>query len=99
MKVVIGIWKIKPNRREDFIVESEAVSEASKDEKGLVSYSFSESRLEENTFVFFEEWRDDEAIVFHTSQPYFMSFIENTKDMLIEDFKGTVYSVSGTAPF
>ncbi|MEO1031203.1 MAG: putative quinol monooxygenase [Bacteroidota bacterium] len=99
MKVVVGLWKVKADKREDFIAASKAVAKASKHEAGLLSYSFSESQIEANNFVFLEEWKDDEAIAYHVSQPYFKSFIEQTKDMLVEDFTGTIYSISGMEPF
>ncbi|WP_299364041.1 putative quinol monooxygenase [Winogradskyella sp.] len=99
MKVVVGIWKIKAGKRQEFILESKRVSEASKDESGLLSYSFSESHLEENTFIFFEEWKDDKAISYHKSQPYFKTFIENTKEMLVEDFSGNIYSINSIHSF
>ena len=99
MKVVVGLWKVKANKREDFIAASKAVAEASKDETGLLSYSFSESQIEANHFVFFEEWKDDEAIAYHVSQPYFKLFIAQTKTMLVEDFTGTIYSISNVEPF
>ncbi|MEM6719132.1 MAG: antibiotic biosynthesis monooxygenase [Bacteroidota bacterium] len=47
-----------------------------------------------NTFLFFEEWKDQEAIDFHVAQDYFKTFMEQTAKLIASKPIIKVYEVT-----
>ncbi|WP_298481261.1 putative quinol monooxygenase [uncultured Maribacter sp.] len=93
MKVISGIWKIKKAYYTNFIVLGKEASIQSKKEIGNISFNFSEIKAEQNTFLFFEEWKNQEAIDFHISQDYFKEFMKVSKKMLQSTPIITIYDI------
>jgi quinol monooxygenase YgiN len=93
MKIITGIWKIKENEIASFLNLCKKVKELAIKEKGCISFSYTEYKDIENTFLFFEEWQDQNAIDFHISQLYFIDFMENTKPMLTEKSLIKIYNI------
>ena len=94
MKIISGIWKVKPEFINEFIdisIEAVALSSA---EEGNVTFIFSQYKTSNNTFLFFEEWQDQDAIDFHISQDYFKTFMEKTSTMIESKPLMRIYDVS-----
>ena len=83
MKIISGIWEIKAEFITDFIAISKEAVKLSTAEKGNISFNFTQYKTEDNTFLFFEEWKDQKAIDFHISQTYFKDFMEKAKEMTV----------------
>lgn len=93
MKVIAGHWYIKSEFRKDFIDLCLWIAPHSQKEAGYISYTFNESHMEPNRFLFFEEWTDQAAIDFHVSQWYFNEFMEKVKPMLSTPAKIKIYTI------
>jgi quinol monooxygenase YgiN len=52
MKIIKGIWKIKPSEVDKFIALCKWIEPFSSAEPGHISYTFAENKLSENTFFF-----------------------------------------------
>ncbi len=94
MKIISGIWKIKENYYNDFIAFGKQAVVQSKKEVGNISFHFSEIKIEENTFMFFEEWKNQEAIDFHVSQDYFKTFMKASEKMVESAPIITIYNTN-----
>jgi quinol monooxygenase YgiN len=93
MKIIAGLWKIKPGHKQQFIERSIKAVHLSSKEEGCITFLFTESKSEENVFLFFEEWRDQAAIDFHVAQLYFKEFMEKVQPMLAAPAKIKIYNV------
>lgn len=82
MKVLSGKFKAKPDRVKDVIELARGMFGPSRSEPGNISYNFYEDKGNEFHFLFFEEWKSQEAIDFHFSTPYFKNFMERFPDMI-----------------
>ncbi|NES70566.1 MAG: antibiotic biosynthesis monooxygenase, partial [Okeania sp. SIO2D1] len=68
--VLAGKYKIKPEKRERFLELAKPGFEKTRQEPGNVSYNLYEKFGNPNTFLYFEEWVDREALNSHLKQPY-----------------------------
>jgi quinol monooxygenase YgiN len=94
MKLITGIWKIKTEEKNNFVNLCKWIEPFSRAELGHISYTFAENKLLENTFLFFEEWENQEAIDFHISQSYFKEFMSKSEAMLLEKPIIRIYDVA-----
>jgi quinol monooxygenase YgiN len=69
-----GIWTINVNETTSFLNLCKIAKEFAIQEKGCISFSYTEYKDVEKTYLFFEEWRDQKAIDFHIAQWYFIEF-------------------------
>lgn len=74
-------------------IAGEILTETRKEE-GCVQYQLLQDIENPCLFLFFEEYKNEEAQVFHSQQPYLASFRERRDPMLQEPAKATVYVVS-----
>jgi quinol monooxygenase YgiN len=93
MKLITGIWKVKENEKTPFLNLCKTAKEFAIQEKGCISFSYTEYKDVENTYLFFEEWQDQEAIDFHIAQWYFIEFMEKSKAMLTANPIMRIYNV------
>lgn len=91
--VVAGNIKVKPNKREEFIALSKTFIKPSRSEAGSIAYSFYEDETEKNTFLFFEEWRDQAALDYHFQTPYFQKFVDRSPDLFAEPAQIKIYTI------
>ncbi|MCU0434935.1 MAG: antibiotic biosynthesis monooxygenase [Bacteroidia bacterium] len=96
MLVISGYWHVNPARQQEFIALCKWIAPYSKQEEGYISYLFTRDELNENHFLFFEEWKDQAAIDFHVAQWYFNEFMEKTKPMLLSPSVIKIYTVTDT---
>jgi quinol monooxygenase YgiN len=93
MKIITGIWKVKEKEIESFLNLCKNAKTLSIKEFGCISFNYTEFKDKENTFLFFEEWQNQDAIDFHITQSYFIDFMENTKPMLTEKSLIKIYNI------
>ncbi len=75
MIVVVGRVASDSERREDLIRVAQAVARASRQEEGCISYRIYQDTETENSFVFVEEWADEEALQRHFHTPHIAEFM------------------------
>ncbi|WP_338116553.1 MULTISPECIES: putative quinol monooxygenase [Synechocystis] len=92
--IVAGNIKVKPEKREEFIALSQTFIGPSRSEPGCISYSFYEDETENNTFLFFEVWRNRAALEYHFQTPYFHEFVEKSPDLLAKAAEIKIYKIA-----
>lgn len=91
--VVAGKIKIKPGHKEEFTKLAEKCLTLSRQEPGSISYSFYEDQTAPNTFLYFEEWRDQASLDYHFSTPYFKALIDQAGPLFAEAPEIKVYKI------
>lgn len=54
----------------------------SRQEKACLRYDLHQSLAEPDLFMFYEEWEDQDGLDFHNSQPYLVTFGEESKPFI-----------------
>lgn len=93
MKIITGIWNVKPTETDTFLNLCKKANEFALQEKGCISFNYTEYKDIENTYLFFEEWQDQKAIDFHIAQWYFIEFMEKSKPLLTAQPIIKIYNV------
>ncbi|MDY7004520.1 MAG: putative quinol monooxygenase [Cyanobacteriota bacterium] len=91
--VLAGKYKIKPEKRERFLELAKPGLEETHKETGNISYTLYEEFNNSNSFLYFEEWVDREALNSHLKQPYITPLIEEIPELLAEDPDIRVYDI------
>jgi quinol monooxygenase YgiN len=82
-KTVVAKLAIAKGLENKFIELSTEIVSQSKKEAGCISYNlYKECFSEKPVFLFFEEYRDDEALSFHNNSEYLKSFFEAVTPLL-----------------
>ncbi len=93
--VLAGRYKIKPEKKSRFLELANAGLEPTRQEKGNISYSFYEEVGVPNSFIYFEEWQDRQALEEHLKQPYIKPLLAEFADLVDGEADVKVYDVSG----
>ncbi|MDR4945432.1 putative quinol monooxygenase [Neobacillus cucumis] len=80
--IVNAILKPKEGFEEQLLSELKEVQAASKQEKGCINYKLHKS-IEDNTFVLYEEWENNEAIENHIKSNHYQIYRENISDIVL----------------
>ncbi|TSB47937.1 putative quinol monooxygenase [Alkalicoccobacillus porphyridii] len=91
MIIIHAKMSVKPEYKEEFLKEIEAVIEGTRAEAGNTSYELFQDPKDANGFVMVENWKDMEAVQAHNTSPHFQSFIAAAKDMLSAPLQADVY--------
>ena len=59
--------------------------EATRKEAGNISYNLYQSPLDPKSFIFYEEYKDDDAFHFHENSEHFKTFATAIPNMLAAD--------------
>lgn len=76
MIVIAGSVPIRPDRRDEAVRVALAMAEATRAEPGCVTYRFSADLADPDTFLIFEEWASEEALVAHFGSAHMRTFLE-----------------------
>jgi quinol monooxygenase YgiN len=93
MQLLAGKFKAKPERIKDIVELARSMFSPSRAEAGCITYNFYEDRGAENSFLFFEEWKSQEAIDEHFQTPHFKQFMEKFQDMIQGQPEIKIYEV------
>ena len=74
MLVIAGIVKVKPETRAEAIAAAIKMAKATRQEPGCISYGFSSDLEDPNTFLIFEQWKDEAALMSHFQSPHMAEF-------------------------
>ena len=91
--VLAGKYQIKPEKRQRFIELAKAGVEPTRAEPGNISYSFYEEEGVSNSFLYFEEWKNREALTHHLQQSYITPLLAEILDLVEEKPKVRVYVI------
>ncbi|MCO7128034.1 antibiotic biosynthesis monooxygenase [Sporolactobacillus shoreicorticis] len=74
MIIIHARFKVKPERRDDFLSAAKPLIAGSQAEQGNISYNLMENAQEANMFMMIEEWQDQKAVDFHNQTKHFVHF-------------------------
>jgi quinol monooxygenase YgiN len=93
-------FQIKPEKRELFLEIATSIIEPSRQESGVISYSFYEESTVPNSFLYFEEWQSREALSQHLKADYtqrlmtlFPEMIDREPDIKVYDIASLTYQL------
>ena len=72
---MLGLWvsvKIKPDKREQFLaaIEDDAIC-SERDEPGCARFNVLQDQTDENTYYFYEVYKDEDAFAAHQAAPHY----------------------------
>ncbi|MCV9887954.1 putative quinol monooxygenase [Metabacillus halosaccharovorans] len=91
MIIIHARMSVKPEKKEEFLQEIEAVMEGSRAEAGNNSYDLFQDPTDPNNFVMVESWKDMEAVQTHNASNHFQKFSAAAKAMLGAPLEADVY--------
>ncbi|MDY7024602.1 MAG: putative quinol monooxygenase [Cyanobacteriota bacterium] len=91
--VLAGRYKIKPEKRERFLELAKPGLAETPKEPGNITYFLYEELNNSNSFLYFEEWADREALKSHLQQPYITPLIQEIYELLADDADVRVYDI------
>ncbi|WP_416730686.1 putative quinol monooxygenase [Fictibacillus sp. JL2B1089] len=77
-----AILKAKPGKEESLREELIKVVQASRQEEGCISYTLHESTENPETFVFYENWRDEDALSRHIESDHYKDYRTNIETLV-----------------
>lgn len=83
MKIITVVFTAKPEARDKVIEVCTAMIAPSRNEEGCLSYNFYENMNERDSFFFYEEWKDQEAIEYHTHTKHYKNFLAQFESLII----------------
>ena len=90
-KIISAKVFIKADKVDNFLTATKNVIEKSRAEEGCISYSLYQDPQDKTVFLFFEEWKNQEAVEFHFSTEHFKKFNEMLSDFASKDGIITIY--------
>ena len=76
MKIYItAIVSIKPDFREEVLQVLKNMVQKTQEEGGCELYRLHQNNEDENTFIFYEIWKNEAALSAHNQQPYILEFV------------------------
>ncbi|PMC34432.1 antibiotic biosynthesis monooxygenase [Bacillus sp. UMB0899] len=91
MIIIHARMSVKPEKKEEFLHEIEAVMAGSRAEAGNNSYDLFQDPKDTNSFIMVESWKDMEAVQAHNASSHFQKFSAAAKEMLGAPLKADVF--------
>ncbi|EWS74390.1 antibiotic biosynthesis monooxygenase family protein (macronuclear) [Tetrahymena thermophila SB210] len=79
---IVALISIKQESREQLLPVFKTLIEETRKEEGNISYVLTNDVKDQNSFVFVEEWKSQEAINQHMASAHFVAFQGQIKDHL-----------------
>jgi len=98
MLVVAGFVRIAPGYRLAAIRAAKAAMEATRQEPGCISYTFSADLEDESLFHLFEEWKNKAALDDHFQQPHMADFQKTLATLGVIDMQIRRYAIAQVGP-
>ncbi|WP_337958018.1 putative quinol monooxygenase [Guptibacillus sedimenti] len=77
-----AILKARAGKEEALYQKLTNVIEPSRRENGCVAYTLHRSLDDNSVFVFYETWKDNEALQAHIASPHFQAYRDATQDLV-----------------
>lgn len=82
MKTITVQCFARPDRREELVALCRSMIAPSRGEQGCIHYSFYKDLGTENSYFFYEEWKDQESIDRHNASRHFLDFEPKFKALI-----------------
>jgi quinol monooxygenase YgiN len=83
--------KVKVDKCDDFLKLAKELVEETKKEEGCISYTLLQDVNDSGIITFLEQWKDEEALVFHGKTEHFKSIVPQLSNMQVEETKVNIY--------
>jgi PTH1 family peptidyl-tRNA hydrolase len=83
MKIITVEFKATPKHRNAVIHLCRSMVDPSRAEKGCISYNFYQNLADEDSFFFFEEWKDQRAIDDHVKTKHYIDFVPKFNSLIL----------------
>jgi quinol monooxygenase YgiN len=90
-KIISAKFFVKPDKVNDFLTATKGLIEKSRAEEGNISYSLYQDPQDPTAFLFFEEWKNQEAFESHLATEHFIKFNEMQEKFKSKDGIVTIY--------
>ena len=90
-KIISAQVFIKSEKVDAFIAATKDLIEKSRAEEGCVSYSLYQDPQDKTKFLFFEVWKNQDAVDFHFATEHFRKFGETLGECASEEAVITIY--------
>ena len=90
-KIISAQVFIRADKVDDFLTATKDIIEKSRAEEGCISYSLYQDPVDKTKFLFFEEWKNQEAVDFHFAAEHFKKFNEMLSNFASKDGIITIY--------
>ncbi|TAJ15098.1 antibiotic biosynthesis monooxygenase [Marinilabiliaceae bacterium JC017] len=84
-KIVVAKFKVKETKADTFENLAQPLIEKSNMEEGCLEYQMYKNNSESDEYLFYEEYKNQEAIDYHKSSPYFESFVRDIAELLSDE--------------
>lgn len=95
--VVANRFEIEPEKRELFLKLATAAIAPTRAEPGCISYGFYEQPSAPNSFLYYEEWKDSQALSEHLKKPYVKPLFAKFSEILHGSLVVKVYTTKSIA--
>jgi len=97
MIIVHGILPIKPSRRDEALDLPRAMSAATQNEAGCISYEFYVGLRDPNTLILLQEWESAQALTGHLRTKHTLAFLDALPKVLAGEVLTRRYAVASSA--
>lgn len=77
--------KVKEENKDSFLQHAQSMITDSNLEKGCITYRLLQDINDSSTFVFYEEYINQEAMDFHTQTAHYHAFLSTVTPFLVEE--------------
>ncbi|NDV65539.1 putative quinol monooxygenase [Bacteroides sp. 224] len=81
-KTIVAWAEVTPGKEKEFITLAETLIEATRKEEGNISYNLYQSPFTPTSFMFYEEYKDQDAINTHATSAHFKTFAGGVETLL-----------------
>ncbi|HEX7468836.1 MAG TPA: putative quinol monooxygenase [Methanobacterium sp.] len=96
MIIVTAMMNVKPGIKHAFILEAKQLVEATRSEKGCISYDLLASTENDDLLVMLEKWEDIDSLNRHMETDHFKKFGDTIERFLTNEIEVNSYSVDST---
>jgi len=92
MIIVTAMMNVKPGIKYAFILEANQLVEATRQEKGCISYDLLTSTDDEDLLIMLEKWEDIDSLNRHMETDHFKKFGDTIERFLTREIEVNSYS-------
>lgn len=84
-KTIVARVEVLPGKEQAFINQAEALIQGTRAEEGNISYNLYQNPSDQKSFIFYEEYKNQQAMDAHAASAHFQVFAKAIGEMLASD--------------
>jgi quinol monooxygenase YgiN len=95
--IILVEVQINPEKREEFLaaIKENAIS-CEADEEGCSRFDILQDKANEDTYYYYEVYRDEAAVQAHRETPHFQKYRDQARDLTVKTTAHTLVSIHPT---